>query len=245
MAFLDDVRRFWDDDAATYDKSPGHHPVAPAVQAAWLDAVRRFLPPAPARVLDVGAGTGFLALQAAQLGHVVTALDLSSGMLDHLRAKAAASGLSVTTVVGGADAPPDGLFDAVIERHVLWTLPDPSGALTAWRRVCPSGRLVLFETRWGVAADPWSLRRARMQSRLHQMLGHPSDHHAEYSSSLRDSLPLGRGTPPSELVALVERAGWGSAQVVDLAEVGRATLRAKPLPWRVFGVNTPFVVTAG
>ena len=28
MAILDDIRRFWDDDAATYDNAPGHHPTS-------------------------------------------------------------------------------------------------------------------------------------------------------------------------------------------------------------------------
>ena len=84
MAILDDIRRFWDDDAATYDNAPGHRPTSPAVQAAWTAALEALLPPPPARVLDCGAGTGFLSLIAARLGHRVTALDLSPQMLAKL-----------------------------------------------------------------------------------------------------------------------------------------------------------------
>src|SRR5580692_6937640 len=138
MAILDDIRRFWDDDAATYDNAPGHHPTSAAVQAAWTAALASLLPPPPARVLDCGAGTGFLSLIAARLGHRVTALDLSSQMLAKLRGAAEAEGLAIAVVVAPAHEPPPG-FDAVMERHLLWTLPDPVAALTAWRAAAPGG----------------------------------------------------------------------------------------------------------
>ena len=113
--------------------------------AAWLAVLADHLPPAPARILDVGAGTGAMSLLAAELGHRVTALDISPGMLGHAERKAAERGVTLETVIGPADSPPEGPFDAVIERHLLWTLPDPSGALAGWRRVAPGGRMVLLE----------------------------------------------------------------------------------------------------
>jgi SAM-dependent methyltransferase len=51
-------------------------------------------------VLDVGAGTGRVALELARAGHQVTALDLDAVLLDELGARAA--GLVVDTVVGDA-----------------------------------------------------------------------------------------------------------------------------------------------
>src|SRR6266508_1616348 len=53
----DSVRRFWDADAATYDRSPDHGAATPTERAAWSAALARLLPPAPARVLDA-AGPG-------------------------------------------------------------------------------------------------------------------------------------------------------------------------------------------
>ena len=101
---VQEIREFWDADAATYDGSTSHHPQTALELAAWSAALERLLPPAPARVLDVGAGTGFLSLLAAALGHRVTALDLSAQMLERLREKAAAQGLDVHTLEGAAEA---------------------------------------------------------------------------------------------------------------------------------------------
>src|ERR1019366_5468808 len=100
MAILDDIRRIWDDDAATYDDAPGHHPTSAAGQSAGRD------PPAP-----------------------------SSQMLAKRSSAAGAEGLDIAVVVAPAHEPPGSPgghgFDSVIERHLLWTLPDPIAALRA------------------------------------------------------------------------------------------------------------------
>src|SRR5580698_6471594 len=106
MTLLEDIRQYWDDDSATYDQAAHHRPTDPMVQAAWTAAMEDALPPAPSRVLDCGAGTGFLSLIAARLGHTVTAVDLSTGMTDRLRAAAAAERLDITVVIASADEPP-------------------------------------------------------------------------------------------------------------------------------------------
>jgi 2-polyprenyl-3-methyl-5-hydroxy-6-metoxy-1,4-benzoquinol methylase len=103
LPVLDEIRDWSDDDAATYDNAPGHRPRPLAERAAWSAALARPLPPPPARVLDCGAGTGFLGLIGARLGHQVTALDLSGQTLVRLRATAAAAGLAIETVEGPAD----------------------------------------------------------------------------------------------------------------------------------------------
>ena len=55
-------------------------------------------------ILDVGCGSGALALPLARAGHDVTALDFSAGMLGVLRQRASADGLhNVTTVHAGWD----------------------------------------------------------------------------------------------------------------------------------------------
>ncbi len=243
MALADDIRRYWDADAATYDLSPGHRPPGAMARAAWLSALERFLPPAPSSVLDCGAGTGFLSLMAARLGHRVTALDLSDGMLGRLRAAAGEEGLAVTVVEGPAESPPPGPFDVVMERHLLWTLPDPGGALAAWRASAPGGRLLLVESLWG-SVDPVERLRSDLRHRLRRARRLPPEHHAPYTEAMRSALPLGGGTDPAVLIDLVGRAGWGRVRLERLRDVEWAERRDLPPVERLVGVAPRLVLRA-
>jgi len=153
----DRIRDYWDRDSDTYDETRSHAISDPLEAAAWRQALADALPGPGSKVLDVGAGTGALSLLAAELGYEVTALDLSTGMLGRAELKAKERGVDerMRFVVGSGTEPPDGPFDAVMERHVLWTLPDPVGALARWHEV--SKRLVLFEGVWGEAAARFRL----------------------------------------------------------------------------------------
>jgi ubiquinone/menaquinone biosynthesis C-methylase UbiE len=67
------------------------------------------------RVLDVGTGTGELALRAARAGADVTGVDISEPLLRQARAKAAREGLTVAFDLGDAQQLPYGAasFDVV------------------------------------------------------------------------------------------------------------------------------------
>ncbi len=238
---LEQIREYWDEDAPTYDDSLQHRPRDPAVMAAWTAALQQLLGP-PARVLDCGAGTGFLSLIAARLGHRVTALDLSGRMLDRLRATARTEGLAIETVEGPAHEPP-GVHDVVMERHLLWTLPDPHLALRAWRGAAPTGRLVLVESLWG-AADPLARYRNRARRQIERLRRTAPEHHAEYPESLRSALPLGRGTAPSALVDSVTAAGWQRPRLRRLRDVEWAERARLPLPERLVGTSPRLAVVA-
>lgn len=243
MALLDDIRRYWDDDAPTYDRSRQHRPRSPMVEAAWLAALEALLPPPPAKVLDCGAGTGFLSLLAARLGHSVTAVDLSTAMLDRLRAKADELALAVEVVHAPATEPPGGGYDVVMERHLLWTLPDPAAALRAWRGAAPAGRLLLVESLWG-EVDGLERLRAQVRHLLQQVRKVPPEHHAEYDPALRQALPLGAGTHPGRLAAMAVDAGWKMPRLRRLADVEWAERCELPLPDRLVGVAPRFVIQA-
>lgn len=241
-----EIRSYWDVDAATYDNSRGHHPRSATELAAWSAAIRRLLPSPPARVLDVGAGTGFLTLLCARQGYEVTALDLAPRMLARLADKAAQEELEVRTVEGDASSPPTEGFDVVVERHVLWTLPDPARALDGWRKAAPTGRLVLFESVWGRAGGPAGEARSAARDALRRLRREPPDHHSEYDPSLRARLPLGGGTTPESLVSLVEASAWGTARIERLRDVDWAARRAMPSAIdRIIGVPPRFAVVAG
>jgi SAM-dependent methyltransferase len=229
----DRIRDYWDRDARTYDHAPSHAASDPLEAAAWRAALAWALPPPPARVLDVGAGTGAISLLAAELGHQVTALDLSAQMLDRARAKADDRGLELSFVVGSSAEPPPGPFDAVMERHVLWTVPDPVGALRAWRAVVePPGRLVLFEGVWG-RRDLAARARDLLAEGLRRALRVPHDHHAPYDPAVLEELPLARLPSPVPLIDAVGTAGWRRPRVRRLADVEWA--RRELAPSRLLG----------
>jgi SAM-dependent methyltransferase len=244
-----EIREFWDEDAEVYDSSPDHYPRRPQEQAAWAGALRRLLPEPPAAVLDVGAGTGFLSLLLAGQGYDVTAVDLSPGMLAKLRAKAAERGLAITTVEADALNPPSGDFAAVVERHLLWTLPDPAKALAAWREAAPEGRLVLVEGTWGqwgqtgIASVDGLRALARRLAR--QVRGHEPGHHGEYSDHVRGALPHGNGLTTQDVVALVQASPWGQARLERLRDVEWAYVEGRSLLDELLGTTPRWAVLAG
>lgn len=143
----------WDAEAEAFDEPADHGLRDPAVRAVWRSLLLDLLPPAPARVADLGCGTGTLALLLAQEGYDVVALDFSPAMVALARTKTA--GTSVTVVEGDAAAPPleAAAYDAVLSRHVLWAMPSPVTALERWVALLrPGGRLALVEGRWSTGA---------------------------------------------------------------------------------------------
>jgi SAM-dependent methyltransferase len=145
----------WDASAATFDDEADHGLRDPEVRAAWAALLVPLMPDPPGRILDLGCGTGSLALVLAEAGHEVIGVDRSAGMLDVARAKAAAAGVRVGLARGDAGDPPFGpsSVDVVLCRHVLWSLDDRDAVLAGWIRLLrPGGRLVLVEGRWGTGA---------------------------------------------------------------------------------------------
>lgn len=137
------ITTFWDVVASTYD-SPDNVALPATVEYAnWVNALRSVLPAPSARVLDVGTGTGFVARIAAELGHRVTAIDISKAMLDASAARDPE--LQITFAVGNAVEPAlsPGSFDVVISRSLLWTLREPDRAFRNWYELLsPDGRVV-------------------------------------------------------------------------------------------------------
>jgi SAM-dependent methyltransferase len=239
----DRIREFWDDDAHTYDSSTSHAVSDPLEAAAWMQALHEALPHGEAHVLDVGAGTGALSLLAAELGHRVTALDVSSRMLAHAERKAVERGIDsrMRFVVGSAAEPPPGPFGAVMERHVLWTLPDPVSALRAWREVAE--RLVLFEGVWG-QSDPFTRLRDAAAHLIRRALRTPPDHHAPYPEEVLAELPLARQSSPEPLIAAVREAGWTALRAKRLRDVEWAVRLGEGWPLGWLGQRPRYVLVA-
>jgi len=127
-------------------------------EAMWIDAFRAALGDAPLRVLDLGTGTGACALLLAGLGHEVTAVDGSQGMLATARNMAQERGLAIDFIHATMDEAdlPAASFDVVTLRNVLWTLETPVAALRLARRALkPNGRVLISDGKWRVDGVPY------------------------------------------------------------------------------------------
>jgi SAM-dependent methyltransferase len=107
--------------AAIYDETRSAPPeIAAAVTRALLDALRG-VAPSP-RLLEVGIGTGRIAVPLAEAGVRVTGIDISLAMLSVLRSKRR----DIDVMLAEAAHPPlrDASFDAALFSHVLHLVPD-------------------------------------------------------------------------------------------------------------------------
>jgi SAM-dependent methyltransferase len=116
----------------------------------------RFVGRTPARVLDLGCGTGRLTLALATAGHRVTGVDPEPGSLTAARAKP--GGDRVTWLPGTAADLPDAAYDvAVLTSHVAQEIRDDrawADTLRHLRRALVDGGRLAFDSR-DPAARRW------------------------------------------------------------------------------------------
>jgi ubiquinone/menaquinone biosynthesis C-methylase UbiE len=139
----------WSARARTYDLSPGHGIHSDREKKAWMTILFDALDRKPdLKVLDVGTGTGALALLLAEMNHKVVGIDLSEKMLAQAREKARTNRLNVDFKIGDAESPAfeNESFDVIVCRHLVWTLPNPEHAVSRWRNILkPRGRIVIID----------------------------------------------------------------------------------------------------
>ncbi|MDD1724784.1 MAG: class I SAM-dependent methyltransferase [Methanospirillum sp.] len=140
----ENIRTYWNERSITFDQDVGHGADETECRL-WKKYLGDIIGSGKKTILDVGTGTGMIALNLAELGHTVTGIDLGEKMLEIARQKAARKNLSLDFRLGDAeDLPfPADSFDCVICRHLLWTLPHPEQAIREWSRVSTPGGLII------------------------------------------------------------------------------------------------------
>jgi SAM-dependent methyltransferase len=114
--------------------------------------------------VDVGCGTGTVALLAARAGAHVTAVDPADRLLGVARSTADREGLTVRFLAGDAASlpVPDLSMDAVLSNFAAIFAPDPAAAVAEMVRVlAPRGRIVF--SAWIPGGAVGNLNAAAMQ----------------------------------------------------------------------------------
>jgi ubiquinone/menaquinone biosynthesis C-methylase UbiE len=165
---------------------------------------------AGARVLDVAAGPGTLALLAAKRSCRVTAVDFAAGMIEALRAGAVREGVAVDAQVADGQALPfaDGSFDAAFSMFGLIFFPDRAKGFRELLRVLVPGGTAIVASwqpmeRFPMLSDVFTA--------LHELL---------------PNLPFGGGRAPlgesSEFFAEMRAAGFVSIAVEEVSASAEA-----------------------
>ena len=100
------------------------------------------------RLLDVGCGTGVVAVTAARAGARVNALDLSPVLLERAKQNAALAGVEIEFKEGDVEALPygDATFDVVTSQFGHMFAPRPDVAIGEMLRVLKPGGTIAFST---------------------------------------------------------------------------------------------------
>jgi ubiquinone/menaquinone biosynthesis C-methylase UbiE len=95
---MSEIEVFYDKNAQYEWDRLEHHRMEFAVT---LRALKDYLPPMPARILDVGGGPGRYSIALAQRGYEVTLFDLSQRCLELAKQKAREAGVQITAFEHG------------------------------------------------------------------------------------------------------------------------------------------------
>lgn len=140
----------------------------------------RHVPAGPGTtLLDVACGSGALAIPAARMGAQVTGVDLSPVLVDRLRERAVAeglSGLAARVMDGQALQFDDGSFDVVASQFGIMLFPDlPRGLAEATRVLRPGGQALLVVFGPPERQEWLGLLLAALQAAVPDFAGLPGD----------------------------------------------------------------------
>lgn len=247
FALKEEIRDYWSRRAETFDQSPLHGMHAPGEKAAWLDLIGSHVAaPAGADVLELAFGTGEITSVLLALGFRVTGLDLTEAMLRKAKAKhAGASDLSLFLGDAEDTREDDESHDAIVMRHLVWTLVDPMAAFRDWYRVVrPGGRIVIIDgdfaeislfKRWRRKLAQWMERREGTQAPVIDWAAH---------EAIMKQIYFSRGLRPDALQQMLAEAGFGDFRIADLEPVRKTQRRGASLATRLkVGLSDSFILS--
>lgn len=155
-----------------------------------------------ARVLDVGAGTGRVAIAFAGVGYQVTGLDPALRMLNELRVKAREHPIHLVAGEGARLPFGRSRFDAVILARVLYLMPDWKVVLREACDVLKPGGCLFHEWGSGEADEAWVQIREKLRVLLQDAGVQTPFHPGARSQAEVDAVLMGLGFVRSKNLAI-------------------------------------------
>ncbi|HJH30546.1 MAG TPA: class I SAM-dependent methyltransferase [Methanosarcinaceae archaeon] len=238
------IRLYWDKRSQTYGKNTYRSP--DEAQHLWKGILKNAIcTDERLRILDVGIGTGFLALLFSEMGHNVTGIDISKCMLSKTRCNADKMGLNVDLIHADAENLPvkDEYFDIVINRHLLWTIPNPGTAVNEWSRtVRTGGKIILIDGKWHDYAIDMRLRRFISKMLVFMTEKRDPRLFTSHYDSIKDRLQFFYGSTPDNVIDLFSKAGLKNISMNNLEELEKFETKNRPLAYRI--ANKPSLYLA-
>ncbi|MBC2710330.1 MAG: class I SAM-dependent methyltransferase [Desulfosarcina sp.] len=208
------IANYWSWRSSSFDETS-------AQQQAWWEA---YLAAAGedkrCKVLDIGTGTGFIALGFAKAGHKVTGVDIAPGMLARARSKANLKGLEIDFLIADAENPPfpPKSFDVIVCRNLLWTLCNPDRALSHWYQLLrPGGRVIVSDGIWRISGLKGFFQKMRGYAKTilkNGVSSYPIQFEFAYRNA-KKSLPNFKGMKAKDAEAILNICGFSNISRYD------------------------------
>lgn len=248
---LDTLTSYWTDRAHSYS-AQNLAEMNDWRRKAWRDLILSYAPQKKQlKILDVGTGPGFFAINLSLAGHDVTAVDVTEHMLWHANANAESYGAEVNFVLHRGEFLPfeDDSFDLIVSRNVIWNLEYPEQALSEWNRVLvPGGRIVYFDANWYLYLYDKDFRREKEAKHAAFYEKYKSHHHVANFSQERVAdleraaygLPLSKKRRPEWDCSVLEEMGMDVKNIIK--DIGPKV--QDPLEWERDAPIHTFMVCA-
>lgn len=234
----DEIREYWSARSETFDHSAGHGMRTDKEVEEWARLLRMHFGDTPVQnVLELASGTGQVTSVLLSMGLRVSGIDLCEPMIAKATEKHKGANGRVKFYLGDAENTMmgDGEFDAVVSRHLVWTLLDPEAAFKDWIRVLkPGGVVVVIDGDWVSGLEHWTARLKRFIVDVWDKLDGTKPHYdRDAHESIVSRVYFNKGLRLERAMEMLGEAGFTDMRHNKLGSIWREQCKAMTLKERI------------